>query len=936
MSSPILVTKLYIPPPGPQLVARPRLLERLNEARQRKLTLISAPAGFGKTTLVSNWIQQLKDEQNLTSTDVNKVSPSGPAVQFIWLSLDEADNDPVRFMTYFITALQQLENTLGQSILDSLQTTAVATTVLSSAPDYLITPLINDIATVNIPCIFILDDYHLIETQAIQQAIIFLLEHQPPQLHLIITTRADPPLPLARLRARGQAADIRADDLRFNPAEAMAFLKQITGLDLSLEQITALENRTEGWIAGLQLAALSLQGQSESQVDTFLAAFRGDDRYIVDYLVEEVFNQQTPFIQNFLLQTAILERLSGPLCDAVLDGGAKKQETGLTSSQGVLEYLEQANLFIIPLDNKRQWYRYHHLFGDLLGHRLHQIYPERVKELHCRASQWYEKATLFDEAIRHALAAEDFDYTADLIETYAQTLLWEHGNTQTLLTWFEILPNTIIHTRPMVIINYCWVLFEIFTDREADIRALVAVAEAILPDRLAAEQDEAKKAELQTSIAETQLILANLARRDNDTSQALHLAQQALALLPKDSNLIRAGTTLTIAATYDSLGQSAKAKEIYLKGIALAHQFSNSYIILINVAKLIDVLAVQGQLQEALILVQKYWPLMENRLGPDAGMIYINAGQIFRELNDFEQAEHCLNKGVELCKPFEAMALMVVQGYLGLAWLKHAQGEAQQARLMLQKAEAYAAIDPMLYPAVRMQAMQTRLLLAQGNLTAATHWLTQQGFEQEKSEELTLSYLHEIDHLTLVRVLIAQHKADRALFLLTRLQTAAQTGGRAGRLIEIHMLKALAHQAQGQTQQALPFLAQALQAAEAEGYIRLFVDEGQPMASLLNEMTNTTYIDKLVTLFPNFQHLATVIESVSTPKTEAVALIDPLTKRELKTLRLLATELSIPEIAAEMVVAVSTIRSHTKSIYSKLGVHSRFEAIQKAQTLELH
>ncbi len=913
MSTPILITKLYIPSPRSNLVPRPRLIKRLNATMRGKLTLLSAPAGFGKTTLVSHWLSQ------------NNCAAA-------WFSLDETDNDPTTFVTYFVAALQQIDPSLGQKVQSVLR---------SPQPpplDFLMANLINDIATandvavVNIEFVFVLDDYHIIENNAIHDALTFLLDRLPPQMHLVITSRADPPLPLSRLRVRGQMVEIRADDLRFNAEEATALLNEMIGLRLSAENVIALENRTEGWIAGLQLAALSLQGQHTAGADSFISAFTGDDRYIVDYLVEEVLYQQSQEIQTFLIQTSILDHMSGSLCDAV---------TGRADSQAILETLEQRNLFIVPLDNKRLWYRYHHLFADLLRYRLYQTQPEQVPEFHRRASRWCEQQGGIDHAISHALAAEDFERTADLVESHAKSILWDRGNMIMALGWLKRIPESVIYARPRLSITYAWVLFELFIDQLETIESLLQNAETKLHIMLA-EGDKSKTsiAQMQIMLGEVWLTQASVARRRGDASLAIDLCHQARENVPEDAIFVRGSIILALAAAYDSLGNMVKATPNYAKGIDFSRKTENIYVTLISVAKLIDVHRVQGQLHRAKRLFEQWQPHLKQRYGPDAGMLYVNGGELFYELNDLDTATMYLQKGVEMCRPFDAMALMVVKGCIILARIKQAQGDPASALELFEEAERFSEIDKMLYPTVRMQAARAGLWLTQGNLTSAAKWVT----ENSLGIDDDLTYAYEIDYLTLVRVLIVQNKTRDALYLLERLSQSAESGERWGRVIEIRMLQALALQSEGDTTRALAALKEALSLAEPEGYIRLFVDEGEPMATLLQQTTSqnvdSIYVDKLLAAFPDFGlNLAGKSKNQNIPSNDVTGrkpkLVEPLTRRELKTLRLLATELSIPEIADEMVVAVSTIRSHTKSIYSKLGVHSRYEAVHSAEELGL-
>ncbi len=916
MSTPLLATKLYIPPLHSKLVRRPHLLERLNAGLDITpgVTLIAAPAGFGKTTLVVEWIEQI----------------NGQLPNIAWFSLDEADNDPVRFFTYFVAALQTINAEWGQStqsILDAPQ---------PLDPEVLMTTLINDIATNAAPdskIILVLDDYHIIENQTIHNALTFLLDHMPPQIHLVLTSRADPPLPLSRLRARRRLVELRATDLRFTPGEATIFLNEITGLHLSSGNVLALENRTEGWIAGLQLAALSLQGQNSGNTSAFIANFTGDDRYVVDYLVEEVLDRQPDDIKRFLLLTSILDRLNGPLCDTLTGTDILEAGASLKTGQDILEYLEQVNLFTIPLDNKRDWYRYHHLFMDLLRLRLRQqITDADIAQLHQRASEWLEQAGLIEEAINHAFAADNLERVAHLLGGHALPLLRGQGNLHTILKWLETLPIEQIYRRPQLCTLYSWVLFEMYPGQESKIAPLLQAAETELLKQLETAQTTGQNTDqIQTLLGEIDLLRANFARRRGETQLTISLCHKTLTRISSNENYVRGAALFTLGATLDSLGNMIEAEPNYIQGIEITQKQGNHYAALINVAKLIDLHMIRAQFHRAEAVFQQYQQMAQTRHGADTGMFYVNYGWLLLEQNKLETAHNYLTQGVNLCRPVNAMALMVVKGYIGLAWVERAKGNPAAALEMAHNAERFKDIDKMPYPAVRFEAARARLWLALGDLPAAARWAEQSG----PGIDDELSYLLEIDHLTLARVLIAQNNLDDAAKLLGRLRNAAGEGGRTGRVIEIDMLQALLYQAQDEDQRAVDTLAEVLSKAEPEGYVRLFVDEGEPMAALLKKTgiksgRLTPYIQSLLSNFQNTHVVATAI----TPA-QSQPLVEPLTERELKTLQLLATELSPNEIADEMVVAISTVRSYTKKIYSKLDAHSRIEAVHRARELGL-
>ncbi len=914
MSAPILTTKLYIPPPRPELISRSHLIERLNEGLHRKLTFISAPAGFGKTTLVSHWLQQLN-------------MPAG------WLSLDEFDNDPIRFLIYFIAALQQVNPDIGLTI----QTTLQSPQPLPS--NSLLPLLINDLATLPNKIVLVLDDYHLIEAKFIHADLNFLLDHLPPQLHLVITSRADPPFPLARLRAHDQMTELREDDLRFTAAEAVAFLNEVMGLNLSAEDVATLETRTEGWVAGLQLAALSIQRQQDPS--GFITAFAGDDHYIVDYLAAEVLNQQPEETQRFLLQTSILNRMNGPLCNAV---------TGSEDGQVMLETLQQANLFVIPLDNKRRWYRYHHLFAEFLHNQLQHMSDlrkmgesdepvshknrEYLAELHHRASHWYEQNGFTAEAIEHGLAAGDSNQVATLLEKHADQLLWQSGHISALLRWLDALPEAMVRTRPRLAITKAAILVESFTDPLETVEGLLQAAETVLQaeGRSGNAPAENGSNNRQALLTEIDIIRASLARYHGDIARSIELIRQALERVPKDNVFLREGATQMLAIAQSSLGQMGEARRIFAGALKINQAAGDSYGLTLATAYLVEVLTVQGQLQQAKQVFREVLPAIGERHSPDVGMVYINIGEVFREWDQLGAADHYLRQGIELCQPFEAFAAMVVTGHITLARVLQAQGNLTDALNLLRSAPPLRESDTIYYPSARLAAYQARLWLAQGNLTAATYWAQNSGLRLEAAPG---DYRYEIDYLTLARILMAQQNFDEATVLLARLQQAAEAGERMGRVIEILMLKALTYQAQNKLDQALTDLKQALMLAEPEGYIRLFIDEGEPMARLLRQAISQgialNYAATLRAAYKGEQKTASTV----TPPLYGTILAEPLSERELEVLRLIAQGMTNREAAEKLVIATSTVKKHLENIYSKLNVNNRTQAIAQARALKL-
>ncbi len=904
MSTPILATKLYIPPPRPKVVLRPRLIERLNEDQHRKLTLISAPAGFGKTTLVSEWV-------------------AGCERLAAWLSLDEGDNDPARFLTYLIAALQTIVANIGEGMLGVLQAPQ------PPSIESILTTLLNEITTIPDNLILVLDDYHIIDSKPVDNALAFLLEHLPPQMHLVITTREDPQFPLARLRARGQLTELRATDLRFTPAEATDFLNQVMGLNLSAEDITALEARTEGWIAGLQLAALSMQGRSDAA--SFIKSFTGSHHFILDYLVEEVLQRQPEPVRNFLLQTAILDRLSGSLCDAVTaqDGG-----------RGMLETLERANLFVVPLDDQRQWYRYHHLFADVLQAHLIEAQPEQVSSLHQRASAWYEQNGLPPDAIRHALAAEDFERAAGLIEL-AWSAMDLSYQSSTWLGWVKALPDVLIRARPVLSVGYAWALLDGGELEASEARLQDAERWLDTPtDKMVVvdkEQFRSLPASIATARAYRSLALGNV-------PGTVKYAQQALELTPEDDQVRHMQATSLLGIAQYTSGD-LEAAERSLADFHANLRKTGEILTLIGITFLLaDIRVALGRLHEAESSYQQSLRLATGQGEPmplGTADLYRGLGELYVERGDLEAAAQHLQTGLKLGEQTATTdwphRLCVSQ-----ARLKEAQGDMDGALSLLDEAERAYIRGPL--PDVRpVAALKARVWLKQGRLAEALGWAREQGLSVDDD----IRYTREFEHITLARVLIAAGKSDRgagsleeATRLLGRLLQAAEAGRRMGSVIEILVVQALALQAQGNVSQALASMERALALAEPEGYIRIFVDEGEAMRSLLRLLIEkqsrnrdyplSGYTDKL---------LAAFTQPVTAPKSAIIHqksdMIEPLSERELEVLKLLRSELSGPEIAQQLIVSLHTLRTHTNNIYNKLGVNNRRAAVRRAEELDL-
>ncbi len=893
MPTPILAAKLYVPPLRPQGVLRPRLIERLNEGLSRKLTLISAPAGFGKTTLVSAWV-------------------AGCARPAAWLSLDEADSDPARFLTYLVSALQTVEARVGKDLLGMLHAPQ-SPTALTEA---LLTELLNEIATIPKAFVLILDDYHVLDSQAIDQALNFLIEHQPPQMHLVIATREDPPLPLARLRGRGHLTELRADDLRFTSAEAADFLNAGMGLALREADIAALAARTEGWIAGLQLAALSMQGRSDAA--SFIRAFAGSHRFVLDYLLEEVLQKQPERVQSFLLRTSILDRLCGALCDAVLD-------TPAAAGQETLEYLERANLFIVPLDNVRGWYRYHHLFGDLLRQRLG--HPPTLAGDHRRASVWYEARDNLTEALRHAVAAGDFERAARLAEA-AWKDMERTFQTAAWLGWAKKLPHAVIGSRPRLCVQIGWAFSDIGDTESSEAYlqgAERALAGAPAPDALKS---------LPATIA---LIRADNAQIQGNLADTMKYAELSVQLAPDDEGLLRAQAAITLGFTHWAAGNleaSLRATRAWMDDM---RRLGNQNFVIVSAFAVADMLIVLGRLGEAekglRQAIQQAAAQGQEAIAVTAHH-HLALALLAHERGDAAAAGRRLQSAADLGQR-TTLVDWLYRWNLAQARLKESAGEWDAALDLLDEASRVYVKNaiPLARP---VEALKARLYLKQGRPDQAAAWARERGLSVTDA----VSYLGECEYLTLARLRLAEGAFAGVTPLLERLLALAEAQRRTGNMIEIRLTQALAHQAQGSRPPALAALERALALAEPEGYLRAFVDEGEPLRLLLLDFRAAHekqpahpllgYVSRILAAFSPPGAAAS-----ATPMSQDVAIIEPLTDRELEVLRLVAAGYSNVEISRRLYLAVSTVKGHNLRIFSKLQVQNRTEAVARARELGL-
>ncbi len=900
MASALLTTKLYIPSARPELVRRMRLIERLDRGLSGKLTLISAPAGFGKTTLISNWLENI----------------DRPVA---WLSLDERDNDANRFLTYLTAALQQMDKRIAGTAQDLLNAHA------PPPVETLVTTLINDILAAADRVLLVLDDYHAIHDLAVHQAIVFLIDHQPAQMHLVIATRHDPPLPLARLRARGYMTELRAGDLQFTEAEAATFLNDMMHLGLSPKEVAALEQRTEGWIAGLQLAALSLREQDNHAA--FISAFAGDDRHVMDYLLDEVLSRQPEDIHHFLLHTSILERLCDPLCDAVIGG-----DTRAGSSQDILEHLEHTNLFIVPLDNRRQWYRYHHLFGDLLRHRLGREHPARIAELHRRASTWYIENNYVAEAVRHALAAGDAEQVAGLVVGNAHALTSQRELTP-LIAWLNTLPDDMVGAHPWLCVAYAWVIT--YAGRlEAAVPYLEQVESALQGGQTAARfARRLSPAEFRHLTGHIAAIRGMVLAFQGNMNDAIVQARKALHYLPDLDIVTRGVATTLLASSLRWNGQLEEAANLYVDAVALSRAAGDIYVITDALSDLATLQTIQGQLhdaaetcQEALALIETHVREGGHRLA-ELGYAYVRMGVILREWNELEAALRLTRQGLELCKRWRNAHFLTVST-IEMARVLQASSDAEGAMNTIHEAQQVAQELSAWY-IERCAAWEARLALLQDDLDTAVRWQRESGL----SIDDPLHFTTMLASLTLARTLIAQGRFDDGQKLLGRLLALADSQAVTGTVIEILVAQAAAWQAANQPDQALQTVTRALHLAEPENYIRVFVDEGPLMARLLYEAAARgivpEYAGRVLAAFPTKAHAEAHAANPAQP------MVEPLSERELEVLQLIAEGLSNREIAQRLYLSINTIKRHSGNIYSKLGVSSRTQAIVLARSLGL-
>lgn len=874
--APLLRTKICPPPPPAHLVPRPHLLQRLQEGLAAPLTLISAPAGFGKTTLVSAWLQR--------QTERSRVA---------WLSLDENDNDPIRFLDYLVAALQQVEPGVGHAPVLLLRQSQMP------APRDLMTLLLNELGDTAAELTLVLNDYQVIDNPEIDAALSLLVEHAPARFRLIITSRASPNLPLARWRTLLRISEFDLEDLRFSLDEAAQFLQQAMGLQLNVEAVRALEQRTEGWVAGLQMAALSLQHRSRSldadQVAQAVSAFDGQHRYVIDFLAAEVLRQQPEEVHAFLRQTAVLDRLCAPLCDAL---------TGREDSGQMLARLDRANMFLLALDQQRHWYRFHHLFGSFLRSVLA---PADQRALHQRASAWYEANGLYQEAMKHALAAADVAAAVRLFRAQAEQL-FSRGEISTLLGWLEALPDGTVQTHSDLCGYQAWLLF--LRGHTLEAREYVALSQGVDHQALGMPQ----RGMLLT-------FQAYLALNWGDPKDAIAPARQALALLEGRRSFFSAYALSFLAQAQSACGERREAVETLRQAVRLGQRLGSHLVTLDALLHLAPLMYAQGQLREAVVLCRTAIAEYVDGRGkplPVAGLVHVSLGVLYYELDQLALAREYLAKGIVLCQRL-GMVYYTLMGQRGLAKLQHLSGEREAAWNTLAAARelAQGSENPGRWRSLAV--LGAELQLREGNVAAARRALAELGPPAGSSAEY--------QRMTAARLLLAQNQGQRSEEALGQLQETASHDGRAGSLIAIHVLQALCRQAAGDRRGARERLRHALSLAASAGYRRVFLDEGSALVPLLAEAREAApdYAEDLLMRFA----------AAATTTARREVLVEPLSQAQLHILRLLERGHSNREIAQQLAITVGTAKWHLSQMFGKLQVHNRTAALARARDLRL-
>jgi ATP/maltotriose-dependent transcriptional regulator MalT len=909
----LLATKFFIPSIHTELVSRRRLIEKMNAGLPRKLTLISAPAGFGKTTLVSHWVEQLQ-ANTLKNQNQN-------AQKIAWISLDENDNDLNRFLSYFIAALKRagsISTTLEKSLTSTLQP-------LQTPPVRdILTAIINECASLSGRLITILDDYHVIASSQVNDALTFLIDHLPPQMHLIIITRDDPQLPLARIRAKSQMNEIRASDLRFTPSEIEEFLLLMLGTNFSSAELDLLDTHTEGWITELQLLAISMQGHEK--IKDRIVNFGNRNRFVLDYLVEEVLEQQPEEIQEFLIQTSILKQLTGPLCNAL---------TGQENGQQVLKRLEQANLFIIPLDHERCWYRYHHLFADLLHFRFQQTCADTASALHHRASVWLEQNNFLDGTVEHALQAEDFERATQLIFTHFDNLMHQIGSTK-LSRWVDEMPEELILANPDLCILSAWFLFTRGNLDAAENRLDIAdkLCLSSKDSQAAGSTHDPENIERFRIPGRVAAIRAFIRSYQGDIQGMVKSANQALRQLPIQDLHWRSAVAIALGDAYGMAGNMYAAYEARVKALETCKAGGNIHLILLSSMKLAVTVRMRGQLQRTIDICERQLYLA-NKNGVTqmavVGWLFAIWAEVLAEINQIDEALIKGKKGIEITARSDNIAL-IGWSQMCLVRILFSRGNLDEAEDILRKLD-YSSHDHHMPPYIagKISAWQARILLTQNKVNEAIQWAKARNLSIERK----ITQLNEGEYIVFARILLAQGRTEDAIKLLQQLFKNAKAGDRIAIMIEVLILQALAFQASGDFERAMILLEQAISLAEPGGFVRSFVDEGPVMASLLYEaikrQLNPQYTQRLLSAFSTSETAQKAASELKMPASGE--LLEPLSEREIEVLHLVAKGLQRQEIAENLVLSLNTVKSHLRNIFRKLGVNNQMQAVAKARNM---
>ena len=898
-SDPLIHTKLHLPFTRPGLVTRPRLQEQVAQGLHFPLTLVIAPAGFGKSTLVATCVNDCR-------------------IPIAWLSLDKDDNQAGRFLTYLIAALQHIENRIGA------EASQLAGGLQPAPAEVILTSLINDMETSNIEIALVLDDYQLISSQEVHEEMTFLLEHCPTTFHLLIATRSDPPLPLARFRARGQVLELRAADLRFTESEAAQFLNEVMGLHLDNKAIAILEERTEGWIAGLQMAALSMRDRKD--VFSFIEGFSGTNRFILDYLLEEILASQKPEIQHFLLYTSILERMTSPLCDALLKdneqsgSGNDGQEFPSVSptekqSSSILDYLERENLFLVSLDDERIWFRYHHLFANLLRARLHQSEPDMVRVMHLRASTWLEENDFIPEAIHHLFAIHENDRAADLIEHYG-ALRWAVSDLS-VVQMADNLPREMIINRPKIGLYQAWLLI----NQGAIEKAFPLLTD--LAQYLASADHNSGRQWMQTIV---KLALAFLIPPSNNPDIDSFPETRLLDEIPSEETVMRDAADILYGMALARRGEIDHAAEFSLEFIEKEKIRQGTVAIPTLVPFLATIYQFQGHLHAAASLCREYLlPIKEKGIRiSTAGNMDVVMGNILYEWNRLEEAEKYIRDGLQANEPWRNI-MTDAFGLLALTLVLQAKCDYPEALKIVEKFETRLTgrAQPIEFAEV-LRTLRVRVKLTSGDLKYASKWADSIPFSDDFN-------LHkEYYWQTLAQIKLAEGKYGETLNIISRISRQSQGGNRIARQLEIDLLTASAFAGEQRLPEAFGLIESCLALAEPEGYIQVFLNFGQPVRQLLAAYLRSDNAGKKQ-FAQKVLHAFSPSNGESMPDLQTSGLVEPLSERELEVLHLMALGRTNQEIARQLVVARGTIKAHAASIFRKLDVNNRTEAVARAR-----